>query len=48
MVEYTGLGKKSNKDSGEINPLGVHRNMTGSILEINCEGNRQYVCLPFC
>ena len=25
MVEYTGLGKKSNKDSGEINPLGVHR-----------------------
>ena len=47
-MEYTGLGKKSNKDSGEINPLGVHKNMTGSILEINCEGNRQYVCLPFC
>ena len=30
--------KKFKKDSGEINPLGVHRNMRGSILEINCEG----------
>ena len=38
MVEYAGLGKKSNKDSGEINHLGVHRNMRGCILEINCEG----------
>ena len=37
MVEYTGLGKKSRKILGEINPLGVHRNMRVCILEINCE-----------
>ena len=30
--------KKFKKDSGEINTLGVHRNMRGFILEINCEG----------
>ena len=30
--------KKFKKDSGEINPLGVHRNMRVCILEINCEG----------
>ena len=29
--------KKFKKDSGEINPLGVHRNMRVCILEINCE-----------
>ena len=42
--------KKFKKVSGEINPLGVHRNMRGCILEVHCEGlgNRQYVCLPFC
>ena len=38
MVEYTGLGKKSRKILGEINPLGVHRNMRVCILQINCEG----------
>ena len=27
--------KKSKKDSGEINPLGVHRNMRGCILEVS-------------
>ena len=26
------------KDSEEINPLGLHKNMRGYILEINCEG----------
>ena len=36
MVEYTGLGKNSKKIL--INPLGVHRNMRGCILEISCEG----------
>ena len=30
--------KKFKKDSGEINPLGVHRNMRVCILEIHCEG----------
>ena len=30
--------KKFKKDSGEINPLRVHRNMRVCILEINCEG----------
>ena len=30
--------KKFKKDSGEINPLGVHRNIRECILEINCEG----------
>ena len=30
--------KKINKYSGEINPLGVHRNMRGCILEVNSEG----------
>ena len=30
--------KKFKKDFGEINPLGVHKNVRGSILEINCEG----------
>ena len=30
--------KKFKKDSGEINPLGVHRNMRVCILEINYEG----------
>ena len=30
--------KKFKKDSGEINPLGVHRNMRVCVLEINCEG----------
>ena len=30
--------KKFMKDSGEINPLEVHRNMRGIHLEINCEG----------
>ena len=29
--------KKFKKDSGGIDPLGVHRNMRGCILEINCE-----------
>ena len=43
--------KKFKKYSGEINPLGVHRNIRGHILEVNSEGldvNRQYVRLPFC
>ena len=42
---------KFKKDSWEINPSGVHRNMRVCILEINCEclgGNQQYVCLPIC
>ena len=39
MVEYTGFGKKF-KDSEEINPLKVHGNMKGCILEINREGLR--------
>ena len=30
--------KKLKKDSGEINPFGVHRNMRACILEINYEG----------
>ena len=30
--------KKIKKYSGEINPLGVHRNMRGRILEVNFEG----------
>ena len=38
MVEYTVLGKKFKKDSGDINPLQVHGNMGVCILEINCEG----------
>ena len=45
MLEYR-FGKKFKKDSGEENPLGVHRNIRGCILEVNCEelrGNRQYV-----
>ena len=29
--------KKIKKDSGEINPLGVHRNMKGCIFEVYCE-----------
>ena len=29
--------KKFKKDSGGIDPLGVHRNMRGCILEINYE-----------
>ena len=38
MVWNTGL-KKFKKHSGEnINPLGVHRNMRGCILEVNSEG----------
>ena len=32
------LKKKFKKDSGEVNPLGVHRNVRVSILEISCEG----------
>ena len=39
MVGYTGLiEKKIKKYSGEINPLGVHRNIRGCILELNSEG----------
>ena len=38
MVEYKSLGKKFKKDSEEINPLGVHKNMKGCILEVNYEG----------
>ena len=38
MVGYTGLRKEFNKYSGEINPLGVHRNMRGYILDVNSEG----------
>ena len=30
--------KKIEEDSGKINPLKVHRNMTGCILEVNSEG----------
>ena len=30
--------KKFMKDSGEIKPLEVHRNMRGIHLEVNCEG----------
>ena len=30
--------KKFKKDSGEINPLEVHRNTKRCILEVNCEG----------
>ena len=30
--------KKFKKDSGEINPLRVHKNMRVCILEINCGG----------
>ena len=30
--------KKFKKNSGEINPLGVQRNMIECILEIDCEG----------
>ena len=30
--------EKLKKDSGEINPLGFHRNIRVRILEINCEG----------
>ena len=29
--------KKFKKDSGEINPLGSHRNMRGCILEVNSD-----------
>ena len=29
--------KKLKKNSGEINPLGVHRNMRGCICEVNCK-----------
>ena len=32
------LSQKFKKDSGEIDPLGVHRIMRECILEINCEG----------
>ena len=32
------LRKKFKKDSGDINSLGVYRNIRGCILEINCEG----------
>ena len=37
-MEYTGLEEKFKKNSGEINPIGVHRNIRGCILEVNCEG----------
>ena len=30
--------KKMKKYSGDINPLGIHRNIRGSILEVNSEG----------
>ena len=30
--------KKFKKYSGEVNPLGVHRNMRGCTLEVNFEG----------
>ena len=44
------LRKKFKKDSGEINPLRIHRNMRVYILEINCEGLgwQSTVCLPIC
>ena len=32
------LEKKINKYYGQINPLGVHRNKGGCILEVNSEG----------
>ena len=36
-VIYT-FEKKFKKYLGEINPLGVHRNVRGSTLEVNLEG----------
>ena len=30
--------KKIKKYSGEINPLGIHRNIRGCVLEVNSEG----------
>ena len=51
MVRNSGL-KKFKKHSWEnINPLGVHWNMRGCILEVILKdwgGNRQHVRLPFC
>ena len=44
--------KKFKKDSGEINPLWVHGNMRGCILEVYCEKLGWLIdsmfCLPFC
>ena len=43
IPEYTGVGKKIKKDSGEINPLEVHRNLRGCILEVNCEALDHFI-----
>ena len=42
--------KKFKKDSGEINPLGDHRNMRGcfKLIVKDYGGNQQYFCLRFC
>ena len=38
MMEYTGFGKKIKKDSGEIKPLGVDKNLRERNLKVHCEG----------